>query len=332
MHALLFLLLVVLGCGCEQAQASSSTRMRHAFDNVDLVMHGVALPESKPIRVRRRVPPRSKADGYAGASSWCEGFVASACTSDDECHVLSRPHGRSLRCVRPYWAKKGDDTKVCASKWPSRREQAWRQQRLTAIVDSLCRGRCNAKELAAFLGVVAVRESTWRPWKAHRLNGDVRANRETWAQMAKKYAGNPYYRDRERWQGYGLFGENSPLFVYLWDPMAPPEVLCREVEAVVTYVERARIAARKQHNLGLRPTWATVHAALAAGEVRPRPETLARFRKQAARVGLNADRAVDERSFGRPLGTTVAARRLAAEILRARVDEMHPWPPPARGS
>jgi len=132
----------------------------------------------------------------------------------------------------------------------------------------------------------------------------------------------PHYDDRERWQGYGLFGQNAALFVHHWDPAAPPEALCREVEAVATYLAKARVALRKQQDLGVPTTWASVHAALAAGEVRPSSATLDRFRKQARkqRSSLDVDARISERSLGRGLGRDVLARRLAAEILRGRLD------------
>lgn len=275
-----------------------------------------------------------------------------SCTTNADCADLRTPTGLQLSCARPYWAK-DETTKVCATRWPTRRERQWREDRLREIASEICSGpKCSDEALGAFLSIVAIRESTLRPWKAHRLNGDVKANRAAWMFKAKKYGhehvierekvngewrdvivgvklthtGNRNYADEKRWQGYGLFGQNSALFVYLWDPAAPPEVLCREVEAVATYTARARIAATKQRNLGIAPTWATVHAALAAGEVRPSAATIERFRKRARRTELDVDAPVTPDSFGRGLGEDVPARRLAAELLRARIDAKHPWP------
>ena len=320
------------------------------------------LPSATPAEVvqkrRLTLPRQHSGDGYAGAQSWCEPPTLRMCSEQADCAAVKLPGGHTAHCVRPYWAS-DDKTKVCAAAWPGRRERRWREARLRGIAAEICSGsRCRPSELGAFLSVVAKRESTLRPWKAHRLNGDVRANRVSWMVKAKKYGhehvierkkirgqirdvivgvklrkdGNRYYADEERWQGYGLFGQNSPLFVYLWDPEAPPEVLCREVEAVATYTERARIAAGKQRSLGITPTWATVHAALAVGEVRPSQAAIERFRRQAKRVELDADAVVTPDSFGRSLGATVPARRLAAELLRARIDAVHPWPSSPAGA
>jgi len=303
---------------------------------------------------RQALPVQHTRDGYEDAKRWCEQPVLRACATEADCAAVVLPGGGRTHCAKPYWAK-DDQTKVCAAKWPSRREREWREARLHEIVGEICSGaRCRPSQLGAFLALVATRESTLRPWKAHRLNGDVRANRVAWMLKAKRYGhehvvekkkgrevivgvklrkgGNRYYADEMRWQGYGLFGQNSPLFVYLWDPEAPPEVLCREVEAVATYTERARVAATKQRNLGITPTWATVHAALAAGEVRPSPGAIERFRKQARRTELDPDAVVTPGSFGRSLGSTVPARRLAAELLRVRVNAKHPWPPARAGA
>jgi len=356
---LLSVLLVLCACACGQARADDELRMSTAFAQVQ--RQATPLPSAAVGGAQDRRPaPRVQhsRDGYEDAKSWCEPPVLRSCTTQADCDDVVLPNGRTAKCARPYWAK-DEHTKVCAAKWPSRREREWREARLREIVSEICSGaRCRPGELGSFLSLVAMRESTLRPWKAHRLNGDVRANREAWTLKAKRYGhehliekkkirgkgheriagvklrrgGNRYYADEQRWQGYGFFGQNSPLFVYLWDPAAPPEVLCREVEAVATYTERARVAATKQKNLGITPTWATVHAALAAGEVRPSLGAIERFRKQAKRVELDPDARVTPESFGRSLGSTVPARRLAAELLRVRIDAAHPWPPPRAGA
>lgn len=362
MRTLLWILLFASGCACGRAEASSEISDSIHMVMIELQRSAVALPSEpdQPPRTHRRALPRKDTprDGYEDAKRWCEPPVLRACVEHSDCADLRTPTGASLKCARPYWAK-DDTTRVCAAKWPSRREREWREARLLEIVSEICSGsKCSEGQLGAFLTTVAMRESTLRPWKVHRLNGDVRANRLAWELKAERYghergvarkkvkgklrevsagvqltrSGNRYYADDQRWQGYGLFGQNSPLFVYLWDPAAPPEVLCREVEAVATYTARAKIAATKQRNLGIAPTWATVHAALAVGEVRPSQGAIDRFRVQARRAGLDADQPVTPESFGRSLGETVGARRLAAELVRAVVDERHPWPPRAPGA
>jgi hypothetical protein len=327
------------------AFASSSPQLVRWTVPIEL---SLPKPESPPVRTVRPKAPRL--EPYAGYDRWCEAVEPAPCRSAKDCRPA--PDGKPQACVEPWWAAKrnrklpkAERERVCASAWPRRAEQRWRRARLEAVVEHVCRGAgCNARTLGAFMGAVAQRESTWRPWKTHRLNGDLRANRSTYALKAKRYGhghvlerrkgaardiiagvslqrgGNPHYRDSQRWQGYGLFGQNSALFVYLWDPKAPPEILCREVEATDTYLERARIAARKQHSLGVRPTWATVHAAIATGDVVPKPSAVERFRPQARRAGIDPDEPVSARDFGEPLGADVPSRRLAAEILRTRID------------
>lgn len=152
-------------------------------------------------------------------------------------------------------------------------EQHWRCTQRTAP----------AEKLAAFLGVVYGRETSRRPWKRHRLNPDVNANRDAWVSQAGAYGWevellcangkkkckkkdrvianynptesgeyNPHYGDRWRWQyGLGGYGKNSALGAQDWDPMAPPEVLCLEVPGTEAYLRDARTAIRKY--TGARP-------------------------------------------------------------------------------
>lgn len=276
-----------------------------------------------PVEPRISVPaldntPTPHVDPYDGFAKWCEPLHPTACTRDEEC---SRGRdGRARRCIKPWWTAPGEKLKVCAGSWPTRHEQKWRKARLAAIVEHICGRGCDESDLTAFLGIVAERESSWRPWKSHRLNGDVKANRETWSSKRSLYTENPHYAQRDRWQGYGLFGQNSPLFVYLWDPQAPPEVLCREVEAVSTYLERARTSARKQADLGIDPTWATVHAAVAGGKIRPSERSIEAFARVAARAGLDGNARVTPRSFGRGFGDDVRLRRIGADVLRTSLD------------
>lgn len=277
------------------------------------------LPERRRPSAR---PFSRKPDPYAGWDRLCEPVVAPPCSVDSDCS--RSPDGRPQRCVVPWWADKpvpvAEREHVCAAPSPGAAERRWRKSRLDAVVEHVCRGGCSKRELGAFLALVAQRESTWRPWKIHRLNEDLRANRRAWARIAPKYSGNPHHRDPSRWQGMGLFGSNAALFAFLWDPAAPPEVLCREIESIDTYLARARIAARKQASLGLAPTWATVHGALATGDIRPTEGSLERFRGPARRAGIDPDARVSAGDFGQPLGQDVASRRLAAEILRGRID------------
>lgn len=308
--------------GTSGASADDRPRIRRAIERLGDLRFMPSRPapasELADETPESEAPDAPEVDPYKGFEQWCEPLNPTPCTSDDQC-ALARD-GRPRRCIKPWWTARGETLKVCAGKWPTKHEQKWRKDRLAAIVDHVCGRGCDEDQLAAFLGIVAARESSWRPWKSHRLNGDVRANRDAWADQRARYTGNPHYAARDRWQGYGMFGQNSPLGVHFWDPMAPPEVLCREVESVSVYLERARGAARKQEFLGIDPTWATVHAAVAGGKIRPSAKSIENFRKVAARVGLRGDDPVTPRSFGRGLRDDVRLRRLDADLLRTSLD------------
>ncbi len=143
------------------------------------------------------------------------------------------------------------------------------------------------------------RETTRRPFKRHRLEADLRANRTSWFKQAPAYGweavvdegGNfvtmdkaeeeasPHYGERHRWHyGLGPFGQNAAIYVRYWDTAAPPEVLCKEVEAVESYLRNARRVVKNLRN-GIRcrgeyyenraPTWEVVHRAASSGKSCP---------------------------------------------------------------
>jgi hypothetical protein len=86
-----------------------------------------------------------------------------------------------------------------------------------------------------------LRESTWRPYKVHRLAGDVAANGRAWEKYAALYSGNPAAREPGRWSaGRGYFGANAAAVLHVWDPLAIPEALCGEVESVIVHLRTAR--------------------------------------------------------------------------------------------
>lgn len=369
---LLILYMLVSACACGQARASETPSRVSAFTDglqrlaAPLPSNPTTKKRSKDHRQALRSQDRTTADGYQGAQAWCESPLAVHCKTNKDCRATSMPGSEPHRCVRPWWASKagkrkgkalrdkGIDIKVCGAPWPSKREKQWRKARLGEIVAEICSGPgCDARDLSAFLGHVAGRESTWRPWKAHRLNGDVRANESAWTLKAKRYGhehlvvqrrtkaevvgvklldgGNPYYAAQDRWQGWGYYGQNAALFTGIEDPMAPPEILCREIESTDAYLARARSIVRKQLDLGIEPTWATVHYALGTGDLRPTTKSVEAFTKKAKRLGINGAARVTTRSFGRPLGPDVPSRRLAAEILRGKVEEKFPTPIAAAG-
>jgi hypothetical protein len=366
---ILILYMLVSACACGQARASDRPERVSAFTH-ELQRLAAPLPpdsttahRSKDRRQTLRSQDRMAKDGYQGAERWCETPLAVYCKSDLDCKNTSMPGSKPHRCVRPWWAsaagkrkaKTLGDIKVCGAPWPTKRERDWRKARLGEIVAAICSGPgCDPRDLSAFLGHVAARESSWRPWKAHRLGGDVRANESAWTLRAKRYGhahlvvrhrksdevvgvkltetGNPYYGQQDRWQGWGYYGQNAALFTAVEDPMAPPEILCREIESTDAYLARARSIVRKQIDLGITPTWATVHYALGTGDLKPKSTSVAKFSKKAKRFGIDGSARVTTRSFGRPLGPDVPSRRLAAEILRGKVETKFPTPLVLAGS
>jgi hypothetical protein len=165
---------------------------------------------------------------------------------------------------------------VCLPSWPSRKDRQNEIEKIRAYVDNVCkppkwwrRGqgmdvgskRCDPDKLHALLVLVATRESTLRPWKRHRLSPDIKANNSSWFQQAKRYGwtvvldyaggirtmdssrdANPYYANRHRWMGLGLYGQNASINVAVLDRLAPPEVLCRTDLATETYLRQLRNA------------------------------------------------------------------------------------------
>jgi hypothetical protein len=155
-----------------------------------------------------------------------------------------------------------------------------------------CRGGhyCQADKLAKFLALVAARESTWNNNIAHELERDVKANKGSYRKAKHRgwYTDNQHFFDRDRWaRGYGWYGQNAALNVFRWDPKAPPEILCREVESTEVYLRNARGSFKKLWNIygddaertykldtgeevkvkGV--TWYDVHRAIASGKLYP---------------------------------------------------------------
>jgi hypothetical protein len=218
------------GCGAPETATMGLGAPR--LPDVDLGMF-VASPPNEELEpaVQARDP----------RANWCEPLDQPFCTSQRDC-------SDGAECVRPWWAAVGTETKVCARQLPDRDERRWRADRLRVVVDHLCKRSdgCEPNDLHAYLRVLALRESTWRPWKRHRLNPDLEAAASAWKQLRETFAGNPAARDPDRWgSGVGLFGMNPARWLPRWDPMAPPETLCGEVEATEVHLRAARDQVRK---------------------------------------------------------------------------------------
>lgn len=306
---------------------------------------------------------------YEGWEGWCEPHEYEAmCQTHTDCEGIEHPAKRPLRCVHPWWAK-GSDVKVCAPGYAGKTERDWRLNRLRSLVgeyfeeDAHCADgvgvgkqhwRCQrrwrkAETLTKFLRLVSLRETSYRPWKRHRLSPDQAANDRAYVRQAKRYGVevktvcangqkrckksekiislvtptksdfNPHYNDLWRWHyGLGLYGQVSALHVAAWDPMAPPEVLCREVVATESYLRAmrsnwAKLSGGVHCNRGKddefvrqvdNPTWMDLHHAVAGGSTCPKPgwpKAAKQFQKRADRVGLDPDQPVTLDMLGEPV-------------------------------
>ncbi len=251
------------------------------------------------------------------------------CASDAQC--TPDAGGRQTRCVRPYWAK-GDrrHERVCAARWPSRSERKDIADRIRATARRLCPRHKDCDDLAEVLVAVGLRESTLRPWKAHRLNGDVRAARVvvTRRRLELAGAGNGYLGDQDRWGTLGLYGMNAALWIDEVDTTAPPEVLCRIPDATVAYVRRMQRAARKigggidcdgdGQRERVRPTWARLHDAASGGDLcgRSRARSLRRVLRSMG-SDVDVDALVTARQLGRSIPLDLAERLATIDALAA---------------
>lgn len=174
-------------------------------------------------------------------------------------------------------------------------EQAETRRTIRIAVDQLG----GSPDFAALLLLVAARESSSQRGLVHRLQADLDATAKSWRKLAKIYASNQHAADPARWQAYGLFGMNSPIFTMIWDPQADPTVLCDPLVDVMVYQRAAaRVVAKLQRTGRCAPTWATVHAAVSGGKLCP-VKISADFRRRAARAGIDPDARVSLASLGR---------------------------------
>jgi len=324
--------------------------------------------------VKEEMPQKSK-DPYAGWKSWCEPVdYETPCKSNDDCDGANPGHPAAgpMKCFNPWYAKANPEYKICAPGYARKSELRWREDRLREIVRQqysgeaeLCEldGRPIHKEswkcqrakqvgdaLTNFLLIPYDRETTRRPWKRHRLDADLRANRTAWFKQAEVYGwevqadksgetktmgsaqewANPHYGQRHRWHfGLGPFGQNAPLWVHNWDIQAPPEILCKEVEAVESYLRKARDTVVKLRH-GIRcggsyyedksPTWEVVHRSSSSGKICPATsgekgaeKRAARFRKAAKAHGVDPDQVVTLKMLGQQIPRATQNAR-AAEI------------------
>jgi hypothetical protein len=226
------LLALVLGqtlAGCEAARPAP----------LALRLPRVELPamqlEHPPAAIQREAP-RARDE----RASWCEPLDPPLCREQADCSA-------GERCVPPWWAST-TEAKVCARSMPGRVERRWRADRLRVVVDHVCtRARgCEPTDLHAYLRTLVSRESSFRPWKRHRLNPDLEANADAWAKHRERFANNPASANADRWlTGLGYYGQIPALWLPRWDADAPPETLCGEVESTEVHLRAARDQVRK---------------------------------------------------------------------------------------
>ena len=206
--------------------------------------------------------PSRPYDTFAG-QPWCAPEGRPDCLEDAEC-----PKG--TKCIRPYYKRHRE----CTVPYPSKDVRKIRRQRLAYIGKDL--GMSYAGRMV--VQHVASRESTYRPTVVHGRDPDTRAAWNAWRnpRYANRYKGNPYYGQAKRWATLGQFGMNAALWVWEWDPKAPPSVLCLESVSYATYVRRMRRVWRK-YNAGLecapdrRATWWDLMRASSTGKLCPAP-------------------------------------------------------------
>lgn len=344
-------------------------------------------PESPELEVAE--PPADPVDPYEGWESWCEDLDKQPCRCDAEVETCKgdlvrhkgttvykacEPDvtGRPTVCLR----KRGE----CIPRWLNRKKQKVQRANLRIIIDHVCKPpawwtpdvqcwkfkwrtarKCNQKrwcdpeKLHRFFRPIILRESTWDWETRHFLDPDRLANQRAWAKHKKRktYEGNKHFLQRDRWGGLGWLGQNSPHFVYLWDSMAPPEVLCRRVPAVETarrllrkawrkiaggidcvdaegvpYTRTRMLAGQKRDykvDTKQTPTWYLLHRAVWGGDLCPQHTKKADFYKRAfekrlAGVDLDPHEEVTLEMLGRQI--PVAEQNAIAAALRAQMQPL----------
>jgi hypothetical protein len=150
------------------------------------------------------------------------------------------------------------------------------QRRATKkLIRATCKALGVDRNTCQYFVMVALRESSYRPWVRHKLSGDVAEAVRAWIAASDLYGwdvhwpyaahkredlaaivmapcngnghsngANPYYPDVERWMtgGLGLGGLNVSYHLAKFDHTAPPEILCDPVINVMVQVDLARAA------------------------------------------------------------------------------------------
>ena len=340
-------------------------------------------PTVVPDAPEAATPPEEASNPYEGWSTWCDQEWDWACEDDGDCAGMTDPVGHPLFCGRPRWARGNEDVtaKVCRPGAFGLSRRRSEKKRLRVFVDAVCHppdwyepgtecwqykwkkareckqaNWCDPDKLAAFLGLIALRESTWKPYVRHHLNPDIHANETAWGNRDEDYGwdiaideygniasakrlrpdANDHYPEMGRWStGVGWYGQNAPIYVQEWDVEAPPEILCREVEASESYLRVTRRVWKKVRS-GLDcdqdgereffgsatlngepwPSLADVHQGASGGKICPRANFHERFVRRAKRAKLNAYEPIMLEQLGEPI-PKATQNEMAAEIRAA---------------
>lgn len=179
------------------------------------------------------------------------------------------------------------------------------QAETAAIIRAVVSETGGSADFADLLVLVAARESSLQRGLVHRLPADIEANARAWRRLSPLYKDSPAVSDPALWQGYGLFGMNSPIYLQVWSRTADPRALCDAVVDVLVYRTAAERVLKKAGKAidcpggrhVLRGTWLEVHGAVSGGTLCPRPA--ADLRRRAGRQGLDVDTPIPARAVGR---------------------------------
>lgn len=271
MRIALFLSAALLCGGCEDRPFVQEAVQVDPVSVPALVEAPLPETDSAPAEPSNVDGPVSEpVDFYAGHTQWCEWVRPNKCGRAREKNYSTKRmewvdygacgtdhRGVKLRCVRPYWAK-SDEAKLCVSPFPPPAEQAWRRQRLRFIVGrffglegewwkrvSTDHDAVRAQRLYRFFRVIAGRESSYRPWKAHNLGPDVEGAGAAYYRAEKQGT----YSDNEHFAGYRLLAgpgtrEGEMDFEFVENYKTYQEARDREAEILarnarwVTFVQK----------------------------------------------------------------------------------------------
>ena len=201
----------------------------------------VAPPEPEPLVVHRAVETEQPVE--AEVATVVEIPVVKGPTVSDLCEPVDNR--------RPY---------------PTSAERKATKKLIRLTCDALGVDRNTCK----YFTMVSLRESSYRWWVRHKMNGDAAAAVRAWMDASLTYGwdvlwsypaqkredltaitmtarrgdANPYFPDVERWMtgGLGLGGVNVGYHLSKFDKTAPPEILCDPIINVIVQVTLARSA------------------------------------------------------------------------------------------